>query len=90
MEIDVKVFPKSAPDRFDGFDSSGILRAKLGAAPEKGKANKALADLFSSVLGIPKSSVSVIRGEKSRKKRVLLSDFEDESFLRAAAEERKK
>ncbi len=48
--------------------SEGAVRAALQSAPESGKANKELIQLVSDWLGVPKSSVEVWRGNKSRQK----------------------
>ena len=50
----------------------GMLRVAVTAAPEKGKANRAIIDLLSKSFGLPKSSIQVLSGETSSKKRVLL------------------
>jgi uncharacterized protein YggU (UPF0235/DUF167 family) len=38
------------------------------AAPEKGKANAAVVALLSETLGVPKSSIEIVRGDTSRNK----------------------
>lgn len=54
----------------------GMLRVSVTAAPEKGKANKAILDLLSQVFCVPKSSVQLIAGATSRRKRFLFLDLE--------------
>jgi uncharacterized protein (TIGR00251 family) len=49
------------------------LRIDVTAAPEKGKANRAVVAVLSEVLGVTKSQVAVISGETSPKKRVLIT-----------------
>ncbi|HZU96607.1 MAG TPA: DUF167 domain-containing protein [Planctomycetota bacterium] len=44
------------------------LKLGVSAAPDKGKANKALAELLAEVLGTKKSAVSLVSGETSREK----------------------
>ena len=51
------------------------LIVRVTAAPEKGKANKAVVALIAKALGVAKSSVSVISGETDRNK-VLRIDAE--------------
>ena len=48
------------------------LRVAVRAAPERGRANTELESVLASALGIPPSSVSVVRGSTSRTKSVLL------------------
>ena len=46
------------------------LKVRVGAPPERGRANAAVVDLVASVLGVPKGDVQVVGGETSRSKRV--------------------
>jgi hypothetical protein len=50
----------------------GMLRVAVTAAPEKGKANRAIIALLSESLGIPKSTIELISGETSPQKRFLI------------------
>jgi uncharacterized protein YggU (UPF0235/DUF167 family) len=50
-----------------------VLKARVRATPEKGAANAALEALIARVLGVPKSSVSVIAGGTSRLKTVTIA-----------------
>ena len=45
-------------------------RARVAAAPERGRANEALCSLLAGVLGIPRRSVSVVAGQGARVKLV--------------------
>ncbi len=72
MRLVVHLTPKASQNKIEGWaldvDGSKILRAKVTAVPEGGKANAALIKLLSKMLHIPKSSISLIRGETSRVK----------------------
>ena len=46
----------------------GSLKIWTTVAPEKGKANKDVVDMLSKHLHIPKSSITLIKGETSNKK----------------------
>ena len=48
------------------------LKVAVTAAPEKGKANKAIAKLLAKRLGIAPSNVSIVGGETSKQKRILV------------------
>lgn len=63
----VKVVPKAARTELAGTDSSGILRIRLKAVPEKGEANKELLRFLSKAL---RAQVRLIRGAASRTKTV--------------------
>lgn len=51
----------------------GLLRIAVTAAPEKGKANRAIVDVLSKALGVAKSSIELVAGETATKKRFLIS-----------------
>lgn len=51
---------------------AGRLRVAVTAAPEKGKANKAIVALLSAQLGVSKSSVELLSGASSPRKRFLI------------------
>ena len=50
----------------------GMLRVAVTAAPEKGKANKALTGILSEALGVPKSAIVLLSGDSSACKRFLI------------------
>lgn len=76
---DVKVTTGSSKNEVLGI-KDGVLRVKITAAPDKGKANKELVDFLSGVFGVKKSSVLVIKGEKSRNKSVRIDGITKEIF----------
>jgi uncharacterized protein YggU (UPF0235/DUF167 family) len=56
-----------------GHVRSGILRCDprgvvvgLNAAPEQGRANRELIDLMARLLGQPRASIGIVRGEQTR------------------------
>jgi uncharacterized protein (TIGR00251 family) len=65
--VKVRVQPKAARDAIVG-EHGGALKVAVTAAPEKGKANKAVVEVFSKALGIPKSSIELVGGATSRDK----------------------
>lgn len=60
----------TGPDRRNGAEPALMVRVK--AAPEKGKANKALCALLAEYLALPKSAIEVISGHTARVKKVLI------------------
>ena len=46
----------------------GVLLARVAAPPVDGKANLALCRLVAKELGVPRTSVSVVRGQSAREK----------------------
>jgi hypothetical protein len=53
-------------------EREGMLRVAVTEAPEKGKANKAIIAVLSKALGVAKSSIEIVSGETSARKRFLL------------------
>ena len=53
-----------------GGEHDGALRVSVCAAPEKGKANRAVIDAVAGALGLAKSEIRLVSGETSPKKSV--------------------
>lgn len=70
MDITVKVIPKSSKTELVGKLPDGAWKIKVAAAPEKGKANKALCVFLADHFNVAQSSVSILSGETSHIKRV--------------------
>ena len=65
--ITVKVQPRSPKP---GVEKTGEneYKVRVGAAPDKGKANEELIELLAAFFDVPKSSLRVLRGTTSRVK----------------------
>ena len=71
------------PDRSSSRDADiTVLKARVRAVPEKGKANAALEKLIAKWIGLPKSRVKVITGSKSRIKTLALEGDHDDLATR--------
>ena len=68
--LSVRVTPRSGRDAVEGPADDGAIRIRTTAPPVDGAANRAVAKLVASALGIPKSSVTVVAGASSRNKRL--------------------
>lgn len=55
-----------------GGEFNGMLRVAVTAAPEKGKANKAIIEVLAAALSVSKSSIELVAGETSPQKRFLV------------------
>jgi hypothetical protein len=65
--------------------SDGSVKVYVTAPPESGRANDAVIALLSKRLGVPKSAIAIIRGQKSRDKVLrILSLTQSEVELRLA------
>jgi uncharacterized protein len=63
-------------------DSAKHIKVYLNAPPVDGKANSELIGLFSKKLRIPKSDITIISGEKGKKKRIEIEGMLPETILR--------
>jgi uncharacterized protein len=71
--LKVRLTPKSSRDEIVGvgeFGGETVLKARVRALPEAGRANAALTKLIASWLKLPASTVKVAQGTKSRLKQV--------------------
>ena len=50
-----------------------MLRLRIAAVPDRGKANAAVIALLSKALGVPKSAIAVTSGETARLKTVAIA-----------------
>lgn len=53
----------------------GALLVRVTQAPEKGKANKAIAEVIAKSIGLRRSQVELLSGETSRQKRFLVRNL---------------
>ena len=67
MLLEVKVQPRSNRNTVELIDQ-GMLRVRVTAAAEGGKANQAVVALLAKKLGVPRSSITIVRGATSRSK----------------------
>ena len=49
-------------------DGSAVLRLRVKAVPDKGRANAGVVALLAKALGVPKSAIAVTHGETARLK----------------------
>lgn len=72
LSLFVRVTPNAGRDAIEGVeirdDGTAVLRLRVSAVPDKGKANAAVMALLAKELGVPKSAVSVTSGETARLK----------------------
>jgi uncharacterized protein YggU (UPF0235/DUF167 family) len=72
LRLSVRLTPNGGRDVLERLETSAdddvVLKARVSAVPENGKANKALIALLAKSLRVPKSTISFISGETARKK----------------------
>jgi len=82
VTIAVRVTPRSARDEIGGW-REGELLVRVTAPPEGGRANAAVSVLIAKALGVPKSSVTVVRGGASRHKSIAIEGLAEGAVRRA-------
>lgn len=65
-------------------EESGILKIEVTAPPVEGKANGAIVKLIARSLDVAPSRVSIVAGQKSKKKRIAVSGIDPLSLQRLA------
>jgi len=69
--INIEVKPGARTNGIEGVDEwRGCIEVRLKARAEKGKANKELIQMLSSLLALPPSNFIIVKGEKSRRKNI--------------------
>lgn len=86
--VRVRITPKSSKDTIDGVENTAegpALKARVRAVPSDGEANAALVALLAKWLEVPKSSVRLAQGGKSRVKSLEITGKTSELEARLAA-----
>jgi len=72
IRLHLRVTPNAGLDRIDGLetrdDGATVLRVRVKAVPDKGKANAAVMVLLATALGVPKSAITLLTGDTARLK----------------------
>lgn len=70
----IKLTPRAAADRIDGWDvdpdGRPVLKVRVRAQPVEGEANAALTAFLAKALGVAKRDVTLARGGQSRLKMI--------------------
>ena len=69
--------PGASENQVVGYQR-GVLRLRVTAPPQEGRANQAVISMLAAVLGIAKSRVRIVRGHASRKKLVSVESLTTE------------
>ena len=73
VSVNVRLTPKASRNRIGPVvagDGGAVLKVRVTAVPERGKANRALIRLLAKAWGLPKTALSVKRGHKDRQKTI--------------------
>ena len=69
MDLQIRVRPRAGRNTIEIGDG-GRVTVRVTAAPERGRANRAVVELLAKKLGVSPSSVTLVRGLASRDKMV--------------------
>lgn len=76
VTLALRLTPKARHEGIDGLmpgeEGTTLLKVSVNAPPEDGKANKALLALLAKEWGLPRAALSLLTGETSRHKVVLI------------------
>lgn len=75
-----KIVPGSSKTCLAGLLES-MIKVKVAAPPEKGKANKCLIDYLSRLLGVRKNAISIVSGQTSPVKQVSVTGISAPELL---------
>jgi len=87
--VSLRVTPNAGADALEGEeirdDGSRVLRVRVKAVPDRGKANAAVIAVIAKTLGLPRSAVSLESGETARFKTVRIAGTAADLAPRLAA-----
>lgn len=77
LTLYLRVTPNAGVDKIEGVqlrdNDTVVLRMRVKAVPDKGKANKAVIALLAKQLGIAKTSITLTSGETARLKTLAIA-----------------
>jgi uncharacterized protein (TIGR00251 family) len=73
LVLDIKAVPRSRTAEVSDVMANGVLKVKVTAAPEKGRANEEICAVLADYLGVSKRNVEVIHGHTTPQKRVRIT-----------------
>lgn len=82
--IEIHVQPRTSRTRV--VTQGGAVKVYLTAVPERGRANKAVVEVMARHLRVPKSAVSIVSGERSRKKLLAVDGLSEAEVSRRLGE----
>jgi uncharacterized protein (TIGR00251 family) len=83
--LQVRVVPRARRTGLGGWSVAGglddALVVRLAAVPVDGAANQALIEFLARLLGVPRRSVTIVSGDRSRNKRVRVEGLSREQLI---------
>jgi hypothetical protein len=84
--LSLRVIPRASRNGVAGV-RDGVPTIRLTAPPVDDKANAALVAFLSETLGVPKRSIRIVAGERSRRKTIEVDGMEPAAILARLAPE---
>ncbi len=81
----VRVSPNAKRSGIEGTWRENMLKIALRAPAVDGKANEALIDFLADLLHVKKRLITIVHGQTSREKKVLLQECRQEDIYRIIA-----
>lgn len=82
VTVDLHVQPRASKNEIVGVQGEA-LKVRLTSPPVEGEANRLCVEFIAKRLGIAKSAVELVAGDKSRHKRLLIRGVEADEVRRA-------
>ena len=82
MRFQVRVTPKSRADGIQASRDGGMIRVRVTAPPEDGRANEAVVALLAERLELPRRSIRLAGGATSRVKWIEADGLEEAELWR--------
>lgn len=84
VTVDIQVKPRSSREAVGPVQADRLLVA-VNAPPVDGKANEAVVRVLAETFGVPRSAVTIVRGETGKKKTVRLAGVTAAAVTKLAA-----
>jgi len=78
--LEIKVMPRASTTEFADLEGE-LIRIRVAAPPEKGKANKELIRFLAKCLGISKGNLVLLTGKTSQRKRMLVKGISKDQAM---------
>lgn len=79
--LPIRVMPRASREEIDGV-VDGSLRVRVTASPVDGAANAAVERLIAAALGVPQSSIRIVRGATAKHKILAVDGLTREALVR--------
>ena len=76
----IRVTPRAKKNEIVGILGDGTIKIRLTAPPVESKANVALIKFLANILGVPRSKIQIVAGEKGRDKLISVLDVDAQAI----------